>query len=422
MGDDRAHRQWLPSQNARAGHRGRTINWVSYRLRKEEKIALNLPERLFIEASGRLPEVVRVALKDPRAVLGEWDAVSVPLRGGAGALGVGRSLFKLRGLAWVGPVERPWSIVLKVLAPVAGHDGATNVEYWKRESLLYCSGFLDDLSEGVRAPRCYGIDEMPDGTVYHWLEHVREDGGHIWPLTRWALAARHLGQFNGAYLTGRPLPRAPWLGGRRLRSWLERHQPLVKQIATAPLNPQVRKWWPQPVVNAILHLWDQRDEFCTALERLPQTFCHGDAIRRNLFSRYGVDGSEETVAIDWEHAGHYAVGEEVGQTLSVASAFFDVEPADLPSLDEALFASYLKGLRDAGWHGEPRQVRFAYAAHAALRNAFNAVGASVPDETRRASAQLTYGHTWEDLAERRAAIRPFLLNRAIEARRLHETL
>ena len=93
------------------------------------------------------------------------------------------------------------------------------------------------------------------------------------------------------------------------------------------------------------------------------------------------------MAIDWEFAGHYAPGEEVGQTLSVASAFYDVAPADLPDLDAALFAAYLAGLRDAGWRGGPaaeRRVRFAYAAHAALRNLFNAVGASVPDEAGRA--------------------------------------
>jgi hypothetical protein len=74
-----------------------------------------------------------------------------------------------------------------------------------------------------------------------------------------------------------------------------------------------------------------------------------------------------------------------------------------------------------GWRGDPRPVRFAYAAHAALRNAFNAVGASVPDAARRAEVQQNYGRTWEELAERRAALRPFLLDRADEARRLMET-
>jgi hypothetical protein len=314
--------------------------------------------------------------------------------------------------------ELPWRVVLKVLAPSSVQDNPTHIYYWKREPLLYRSGLLDSLTAGLRAPRCYGCDELADGTVWLWLEHVQEDGEHAWPLDRWALAARHLGQFNAAYLTGRPLPDAPWLGGHRLRTWLERHVPLVARIAAAPRDPDVRQWWPQPIVDAILRLWDERHQFCDALERLPQTFGHGDAIRRNLFSRRDTTGTVETVAIDWEYAGLYAAGEEVGQTLSVASAFFDVDPADLPSLDESLFEGYLTGLRDAGWHGDPRQIRFAFTAHAALRNAFNAVGTTVPDDARRPDILTNYGRTWEELAERRAEVRPFLLTCANEARDL----
>src|SRR5262249_9796263 len=152
---------------------------------------------------------------------------------------------------------------------------------WKRELLLYRSGLLDDLPAHLRAPRCYDADDPADGVVWLWLEHVREDGEHAWPLERWALAARHLGQLNGAFLVGRPLPGFPWLGGQRLRSWLGRHTSLVTLIAVAPDNPVVRHWWPRPVVDGILRLWEEREAFCTALETLPQTFGHGDAIRRN---------------------------------------------------------------------------------------------------------------------------------------------
>ena len=227
---------------------------------------------------------------------------------------------------------------------------------------------------------------------------------------------------NGASLVaGKPLETL-WLRGERLRSWVERHSPLVERIAAAPQNPAVRHWWPQSIVAAILQLWEERGAFCDALARLPQGFGHGDALRRNLLNRRRADGTEETVAIDWERAGYYAAGEEVGQTISVAAAFFDLAPGDLPALDTALFAGYLAGLRDAGWQGDERQVRFAYAAHAALRNAFNAVGATVPNEAGRASALHNYGHSWEDLAARRAASRPFLLERAAEARSLLGTL
>ena len=98
--------------------------------------------------------------------------------------------------------------------------------------------------------------------------------------------------------------------------------------------------------------------------------CWSDCLRRSATGMPSegtlLSGAEETVAIDWACAGHYAVGEEVGQTLSVASAFYDIKPADLPALDEALFTSYLAGLRDAGWRGDRTQIRFAYVAHAAL--------------------------------------------------------
>lgn len=381
---------------------------------------MDVREQITGITSGRLQDVVRAALGEPGATLSTWDAV--PLMRGVGANDASRSLFVVRGMAYVGPTERQWSMILKGFAPAAERDDPADIFYWKREWLLYTSGLLGGLPGGLRAPHCYGCDELAGGTLRLWLEHVWEDGERIWPLARWALTARQLGRFNGAYVTEGGLPRTSWLRGGRLRSWVEHHGPQVARIKAAPHNQNVRHWWPRPVVEAILRLWDERDGFCAALERLPQTFCHGDAIRRNLLAARGADGAEETVCIDWEHAGHYAIGEEVGQTVSVAAAFFDVEPADLPALDEALFVAYLTGLQEVGWRGNPRQVRFAYAAHAALRNAFNAVGATVPDPSRHVQIQQNYGHTWEELAERRAEVRPFLLARADEARRLLERL
>ena len=121
-------------------------------------------------ASGRLRELVPEILEEPRAIMGEWEAV--PLKGSFGALDVARSVFKVQGMARVGEVESPWSLVLKVLGPAAGPDDPTHTDYWKRESLLYSSGLLDDLPAGLRAPRSYGWDEPIDGVVWLWLEHV----------------------------------------------------------------------------------------------------------------------------------------------------------------------------------------------------------------------------------------------------------
>ncbi|HEY3078750.1 MAG TPA: hypothetical protein VGM69_02470 [Chloroflexota bacterium] len=377
-------------------------------------------EALAGAAAGRLQEVVRAALGRPGAELGGWEVA--PLHGGVGALTGESRVYRVTGTAVVGTAEQPWTVVLKVLAPVAGQDDPAHSRYWKREPLLYGSGLLDDLPAGLRALRCYGHDEPADGSVWLWLEHVQEEGEPTWPLARWALGARHLGQFNGAYLAGRALPRAPWLGGGRMRSWLERYAPAVARIAAAPADPDVRRYWPRPVVDGIARLWRERDAFCAALERLPQTFCHGDANRRNLLARGGADGAAETVGIDWAYAGHWAVGEEIGQTLSLASIFFDVDPDDLPALDEALFAGYLAGLRDAGWRGDTRLARLGHAAHAALRNVFIPAIAPAPDQQRAAAIQQSQGRSWQDIAERWAAVRPFLLARADEARHLMHAL
>lgn len=362
----------------------------------------------------RLAEVVRAAIGSPTADIGAWSVV--PMQGGFSALAGLTGVYLVEGMARLGAQDRTWSLVVKTVASVPAHD-RTQIRYWKREALLYQSGTLADLP-GVRAPRCFGSDDSPDGGVRLWLEHVVEDSPRDWPIERWALVARHLGRFNGAYLSGRPLPRAPWLGGGRLRSWLGFHGPMVERIAAASTDPAVRHYWNTAVVDAILRVWAEREVYLAALDRLPQTFSHGDAIRRNLLVSRG-----ETVAVDWEFAGHYAPGEEAGQLVSVAAAFYHLDPAELPVLDEAVFPSYLTGLRDAGCAVDERAVRFAYTAHAALRNLFNAVAANAPaDEARRAAIIQSQGRSWEELAERRVAIRPFLLARADEARRLLDSL
>jgi hypothetical protein len=42
-----------------------------------------------------------------------------------------------------------------------------------------------------------------------WLEFVTEATERVWPLGHFAVAARDLGRFNGAYLAGSALPEQP---------------------------------------------------------------------------------------------------------------------------------------------------------------------------------------------------------------------
>jgi len=102
------------------------------------------------------------------------------------------------------------------------------------------------------------------------------------------------------------------------------------------------------------------------LEALPQTLSHLDAWRANLIGARSVRGEDRTVAIDWSFVGMAPAGQEVAILVGGSHIWLDAEPDELATMSERSFAEYVEGLRNAGWRGGERVVRFAYAASAAL--------------------------------------------------------
>jgi len=159
-----------------------------------------------------LRDRVRRALGSTAADVQSWDVhplghVFNPVTGG---------VYRVQGTASDAGAPRSWSLVLKVCCDPSQeyHQDVWAANYWKREFLAYGSELLEDLPLGARSPRCYGAEERPDGGAWLWLEDLTDAYGTPWPLKRYALAARHAGQFNGAYLAGRPIPDVPWLSIR----------------------------------------------------------------------------------------------------------------------------------------------------------------------------------------------------------------
>ena len=209
------------------------------------------------------------------------------------------------------------------------------------------------------------------------MEDLGDTGRLAWPVSRFALAARHLGRFGGLYLAQRPVPDHPWMLRALLRERADRNAPFwdgMDQIRGHPLLParlarRARRPRPSPLRG--------RHALLDVLDRLPQTLQHGDADRRNLLDRGSrgepsgraeAGGDAETVAIDWAFTGIGPVGQELAP-LVVSSAlwFAEVSLADLPALDRACFAAYVDGLRDAGWQGDAALARLGYTATCALR-------------------------------------------------------
>ena len=261
-----------------------------------------------------LPELDPAILRGPvREALGsdlaepvDWQARA--LQGGATR---STSVYRVAGRARARGATLPWSLVLKVCRPRAGGDDPSRWNYWKREPLAYHSGLLRDLPGGVVAPRWFGNVERPDGAIWLWLEDVAGVRERPWPIDDFGRAARRLGRFNGAYLAGRPLPAAPWLGRGRLRAWVAFCAPAVAALPRHLAHPLVRGRFADATVSALRRLWVERETFLDALERLPRTFCHLDAFPRNLVVRRDIAGDDRLVALDWAGAGIGAVGEEL---------------------------------------------------------------------------------------------------------------
>ncbi len=251
-----------------------------------------------------------------------------------------------------------------------------------------------------------------------WLEELTDHIGQPWPLARYRLAARHLGRFNGAYLTGRPLPAAPWLSRGFLRAWVTRRATHAAKLPGIREHPLVRRAFPPAVADGVLRLWRDMDPLLDALDQLPQTLCHLDANPSNLFARRGADGQEQTVAIDWECVGIAPLGAEIVGLVSSGLWRGAVELAAARELDELAFAGYLAGLRAAGWQGEPRVVRFGYTATSALRYLLAFTGGTISAalrEHRHALKEQRHGRPIEEIMDREGEWRRFLLDLADEA-------
>lgn len=280
----------------------------------------------------------------------------------------GRTLARFTGEAVVDGNVVPWSIVLKKTGPAREADGARG-EWGAREALAYRSGLLADIPGELAVPRALTVTEDAHACIWLWLEDVVDQFGGAWPLAQYGRAARALGQFNGAYLAGRPLPDYPWL----MPSWAEHHSALqtipaaLPQIEALASDDRVRAAFPVPIVELAPRLLRDEPAFIEILARLPRTLCHHDASQANLLARRRADGTVETVAIDWESVGHGTAGAEIATLVFGTMRRGDFSAERAAELDRDVFAGYLAGLRDAGWRGEPDLVRLGYCAAVALR-------------------------------------------------------
>jgi hypothetical protein len=367
-----------------------------------------------------LTPLVRRAIQSPTVEVSDWSVY--PIHSGDGE---GLGVYRLVGTGEDRGQPLRWSLILKAFGAPAegGEEGDWN--YWKREAMAYCSGLLDDLPGGIAAPRCLGVEELTDGFVRLWLEDVAPEHDEPWSPDRYALAGRHLGRFNGAYLVERSVPDAPWLSTNWLRGWVAANEAAIDHLKRVLDHPLVRQVYPEGVATSLLRLWAEREMFLEQLDHLPHTLCHLDAFRRNLLDRRLSDGSYQTLALDWAFVGKGALGEELGPLIQASIDFFEAEGIDAQELEQAAFQGYLDGLTDAGWRADARVVRFGYAVSAALRYGVGTVRLVLPillDERLHARVEQLLGRPMEEVLKKWAEESRYIVTLTDEAHQLSDVV
>ena len=326
----------------------------------------DMPTALRSINESKMSTIVRQSLNRSNFRIQGWRARK--LEGGVGnpaSLGI----YRFEGVGsdrneWI-----DWSILLKIIQSPAnlGYDNYGEVQaqshwnYWKRELLLYQSGWLETLPEGIRAPACYDAVEIPGNVGGIWLEDVKDSFTGNWPLHRYALAARHLGRLNGIYISRRELPTFPWLSRQRTRQWL-------KTIPWQEFpwdHPLVWQQFPNPGMDNFRSMLEESERFLARLEQLPKTVSHGDTNPINFISRRLPRNQEQTVAMNWSQTGIEPIGDDLGQL--VYGTYKALKGYKLRDISDTLFTSYINGLQDSGCRVDTQLVRFGYVASAAFR-------------------------------------------------------
>ena len=234
--------------------------------------------------------------------------------------------------------------------PWSGSADPRHWNYWRREAEAYrdneLRARLHDAGLGLPAAE---TRETPSGIVL-WLEDVPGRPGTQFELDDHAALARACGRWQAA-----PPAARPWSS----RGFLRDHstgRPVRWELLdddAAWQRPLVRELWPDGLRAAWSALVAHRDELLALVERAPRTRCHLDLWVSNEIRR--PDGT--FTLLDWAFTGDGAIGEDIGN--HIPDAVFDLFwPADrLPELAETCTGSYLEGLAEAGWRGDPDQVR-----------------------------------------------------------------
>jgi hypothetical protein len=251
------------------------------------------------------------------------------------------------GASEAGPAEEPW----------AASSDPRHWNYWRREVEVYQDAEFRTQLEGTGLVLPEAEVEDYAGGAVLYLEDIAGRPGMEFALEDHAALARACGRWQA-----RPAPARPWTSVGFLRDYsTTRGVPWeLLDDDDAWRQPLIADTWPVGLRRGWERMVAHRDELLRTVEQSPRGGCHLDLWVCNAIRQ--ADG--EIALLDWAFSGDGALGEDIGNYIP--DAVFDLFwPAErLPELAETCITSYLEGLREGGWRGDPADVRRAVTASA----------------------------------------------------------
>lgn len=239
--------------------------------------------------------------------------------------------------------------------PWAASTDPRHWNYWRRELEVYRDDELrEQLADAGLVLPAAQTEDQHDGAVL-LMEDIGGTPGTHFSLAEHAALARACGRWQA-----RPAPERPWTSIGFLRDYsTTRDVPWHLMTDDAAWQqPLIRETWPARLREAWTGLLVHRDALLDLVASLPRARCHLDFWVSNVIQR----PSGELALFDWSFLGDGALGEDIGNYIpdAVFDLFWPVER--LPELAETCIANYLDGLYEAGWRGDPDDVRLAVMA------------------------------------------------------------
>jgi hypothetical protein len=115
------------------------------------------------------------------------------------------------------------------------------------------------------------------------------------------------------------------------------------------------------------------------------------------------------------------LGAELAPLVVASTVLEEVDPLSFEELEEVCLAGYQSGLEDAGWHGDPVQIRLGYAASAALRYPLGCLQLMLPPllhESKRRPIEVVHRRPFDEIVDLWGAVSHNLIGLADKARLL----